>query len=151
TTDACDTFGELLRQRRRWQNSALAVRLWLWGRVPAYLARSDKSLFDKARFSASMLWQGLLTASEVMSPAVLLLLLLAAAGGLIHPGNAAVAAAIGGALLASGVLAWLTFADGPSRWGSMLCLARDAIAALAVVALLALAYYWNPFEQAALM
>ena len=34
TTDACDTFGELLRQRRRWQNSALAVRLWLWGRLP---------------------------------------------------------------------------------------------------------------------
>ena len=67
TTDACDTFGELLRQRRRWQN-ALAVRLWLWGRLPAYLARPDKSALDKAGFTISMLWQGLLTASEVMSP-----------------------------------------------------------------------------------
>ena len=70
TTDACDTFGELLRQRRRWQNSALAVRLWLWGRLPAYLVRSDKTFIDKARFGASMLWQGLLTASEVMKSGV---------------------------------------------------------------------------------
>ena len=31
TTDACDTFGELLRQRRRWQNSALAVRVLALG------------------------------------------------------------------------------------------------------------------------
>jgi chitin synthase len=151
TTDACDTFGELLRQRRRWRNSALAVRLWLWGRLPAYLARADKSLFDKARFSASMLWQGLLTASEVMSPAFLLLLLFAAARGLIHPGNAAAAAAIGGALLASGALASLTFTDRPSRWRSLLCLARDATATLAVASLLALAYASNSFEQAALM
>ena len=85
TTDACDTFGELLRQRRRWQNSALAVRLWLWGRLPGYLARPDKTLLDKARFSASMLWQGLLTASEVMSPAFLLLLMVAAAGSTSMP------------------------------------------------------------------
>jgi chitin synthase len=113
TTDACDTFGELLRQRRRWQNSALAVRLWLWGRLPAYLARSDKTLLDKARFSASMLWQGLLTASEVMSPAFLLLLMITAAAGLIHAQNAAAAAAIAGALVASGGLAWLTLADRP--------------------------------------
>ena len=32
---------------------------------------SDKSVLDKARFTTSMLWQGLLTASEVMSPAFL--------------------------------------------------------------------------------
>jgi chitin synthase len=152
TTDACDTFRELLRQRRRWRNSALAVRLWLWGRLPAYLARSDKGAFDKARFSASMLWQGLLTASEIMSPAFLVLLLLAAAGGLVHPGNTAAALATGGALLASAVLAWLTLTDDrPSRWRSTLCLARDTTATLVVVSLLALAYYSNPFEQAALM
>ena len=151
TTDACETFGELLRQRRRWQNSALAVRLWLWGRLPAYLARSDKSLVDKARFSASMLWQGALTASEVMSPAFLLLVLIAAAGGLINSGNTAVGLAIGGALLASGVLTWLTLTDRPSRWRSTLCLARDATATLVVISLFALAYISNPFGQAALM
>jgi chitin synthase len=151
TTDACDTFGELLRQRRRWQNIALAVRLWLWGRLPAYLARRDKTLAEKARFGASMLWQGLLTASEVMSPAFLLLLAIAAAAGLIHAQNEAAALAIGGALLACGCLAWVTLADRPSRWRSALCLARDATATLAVVSLLALAYISNPLGQAALM
>jgi chitin synthase len=151
TTDACDTFGELLRQRRRWQNSALAVRLWLWGRLPAYLARPDKTLLDKARFGGSMLWQGILTASEVMSPAFLVLMLIAAAAGLIHPGNAAAAAVIGGALLACGGLAWLTLADRPSRWRSTLCFARDATATLTVASLLALAFVLNPVGQAALM
>ena len=151
TTDACDTFGELLRQRRRWQNSALAVRLWLWGRLPSYLSRGDKTLIDKARFSASMLWQGLLTASEVMSPAFLLLLIFAAAGGLVHAQNAAAAAVIGGALLASGGLAWLTLTGRPSRWRRALCLARDATATLAVISLLALAYVSNPLGQAVLM
>jgi len=151
TTDACDTFGELLRQRRRWQNSALAVRLWLWGRLPAYLARPDRTLLDKARFSASMLWQGLLTASEIMSPAFLILLVFAAAAGLIHARDAAAAAAIGGALIACGGLAWLTLADRPSRWRSALCLARDATATLAVMSLLAFAYISNPLGQAALM
>jgi cellulose synthase/poly-beta-1,6-N-acetylglucosamine synthase-like glycosyltransferase len=151
TTDACDTFGELLRQRRRWQNSALAVRLWLWGRLPAYLGRSDKSGFDKARFTGAMLWQGLLTASEVMSPAFLVLLLLAAAGGLIHPRNAAISAAVGGALASTGGLAWLTFANRTSRWQSRLCLARDAAATLAVVSLLGLAFWLNPFQQAVLL
>jgi hypothetical protein len=77
--------------------------------------------------------------------------MLAAAGGLIHPRNAAIAAAIGGALLASGVLAWLTFADRPSRWQSMLCHARDATATIAVVSLLALAYASNSLQQALLM
>jgi chitin synthase len=151
TTDACDTFGELLRQRRRWQNSALAVRLWLWGRLPAYLARPDKSAFDKARFTGAMLWQGLLTASEVMSPAFLVLLLLAAAGGLIHPRSAMISAAVGGALAAVGGLVWLTFANRTSRWQSRLCLARDVAATLAVVSLLGLAFYVNPLQQAALL
>ena len=109
TTDACDTFGELLRQRRRWQNSALAVRLWLWGRLPAYLSRSDKSVFDKARFTTSMLWQGLLTASEVMSPGIRR----AAAprrGRRSDPSRKTrqMAAVVGGMVVATGGLAWLT-------------------------------------------
>jgi chitin synthase len=151
TTDACDTFGELLRQRRRWQNSALAVRLWLWGQVPAYLARSDKSAFDKARFTASMVWQGLLTLSEVVSPVAVLVLLFAAAGGVIHPRSAAAVATVSGTLVAAGGLAWLTFANRNSRWQRWLCLARDTAAALAVASLLGFAFYVNPFNQAALL
>ena len=151
TTDACDTFGELLRQRRRWQNSALAVRVWLWGRLPAYLARRDKGVLDKARFTASMAWQALLTASEVMSPAFVVLLLIAAASGLIHSKNAAEAAVVGGMVVAAGGLAWLTAANRTSRWQFWLCVARDAAATLSVVSLLGLALYSNPFNQAALL
>lgn len=151
TTDACDTFGELLRQRRRWQNSALAVRLWLWGRLPAYLARRDKGVLDKARFTASMAWQGLLTASEVMSPAFVLLLLLAAAGGLVHPGSAAEVTAVAGMLVAAGSLAGLSFTNRTSRWQRWLCVARDAAATLSVVSLVGLAFYSNPLGQAALL
>ncbi len=103
------------------------------------------------RFSPDLLGQGALTASEVMSPAFLLLVLIAAASGLINSGNTAVGVAIGGALLASGVLTWLTLTDRPSRWRSTLCLARDATATLVVISLFALAYISNPFGQAALM
>jgi chitin synthase len=151
TTDACDTFGELLRQRRRWQNSALAVRLWLWGRLPAYLVRRDKSVFDKARFATSMLWQGLLTLAEVVSPVAVLLLLLAAVGSLIHPRNTVVVATVGGTLIAAGGLAWLTFANRTSHWQRRLCLARAMAATLAVASLLGFAFYVNPFEQAAVL
>ncbi len=151
TTDACDTFGELLRQRRRWQNSALAVRLWLWGRLPDYLGRSDKTLADKARFGASMLWQGLLTLCEVMNPALLALVLLATVGGLTHPRNPAAATAIGAALLVTGGLAWMTFGDRASPWRSSLCLARDAAATLAVGSLIALAYYDFPLQESVLL
>jgi chitin synthase len=151
TTDACDTFAELLRQRRRWQNSALAVRLWLWGRLPAYLGRRDKGVLDKVRFTASMVWQGLLTASEVMSPAFVLLLIIAAASGLIHPKSWAAASTVGGMVAAAGGLAWLTFTNRISRWQSGLCIARDAAATLSVVSLLGLALYSNPFDQAAML
>ena len=151
TTDACDTFGELLRQRRRWQNSALAVRLWLWGRLPAYLARPDKSVHDKARFTTSMLWQGLLTACEVISPAFLSLMLIAAAGGLVHPEKPALSAAVGGMLVVFGGLAWLTFSNRTSRWQSKLCLARDAAALLSVALLMGVAIFSIPLQQAALL
>ena len=145
TTDACDTFGELLRQRRRWQNSALAVRLWLWGRLPAYLARSDKTLHRQSavrRLDALARPAHRLRGDESGVPCSCSWS--RRRRGLIHPRNAAAAAAIGGALLATGGLAWLTLADRPSRWRSTLCLARDATATLAVVSLLALAYVSNP-------
>jgi hypothetical protein len=98
-----------------------------------------------------MAWQGLLTASEVMSPAFVVLLLLAAAGGLIHSKNAAEAAVVGGMVVATGGLAWLTVANRTSRWQFWLSVARDAAATLSVVSLLGLALYSNPFNQAALL
>jgi chitin synthase len=151
TTDACDSFQELLRQRRRWQNSALAVRLWLWRRWPAYLARPDKSAFDKMRFTTAMLWQGLLTASDVISPAFLILLLFAAAGGLIHSKNVTASAAAGLMLAGSGVLAWLSFSNRTSRWQSRLCVARDAAATLSIALFLGFTLETVPFGEAVLL
>ena len=151
TTDACDTFQELLRQRRRWQNSALAVRLWLWGRWPSYLLRQDKSLFDKARFTTAMLWQGLLTACEVISPAFLLLLVCAGIGVLLHSKHPALTGTTGSALGTTAALAWLTLRDPSSRWRSALCLARDMAAALTVGLLAGCTLYLLPPLQAGLL
>jgi hypothetical protein len=143
TTDACDSFQELLRQRRRWQNSALAVRLWLWGRWPGYLLRGDKSPLDKARFTTAMLWQGLLTSCEVISPAFLVVLLAAGVGALIHSRHPALTSACAGALGTTIGLAWLTLRDPSSRWRARLCLVRDAASILSV-ALLAGSALYNP-------
>lgn len=151
TTDACDTFQELLRQRRRWQNSALAVRLWLWRHWPEYLARRDKSAFDKIRFTTAMLWQGLLTASEVISPAFVLLLLVAAAGGLTHSKNLTASATAALMLAGSGILAWLSFSNRTSRWQSRLCLARDAAAGLSVALFLGFTLETVPLREAVLL
>lgn len=71
-TDACETVGELMRQRRRWNNSALACRLWLLGKVPGFLVRPDRGAADKARFTFAMLCQALLLLFEFGAPAVTL-------------------------------------------------------------------------------
>ena len=82
TTDACDTFGELLRQRRRWQNSALAVRLWLWGRLPAYLAGSTRACSTRRDSAPRWLAGPTHRVRSDKSRVRLLLLIFAAASGL---------------------------------------------------------------------
>lgn len=69
-TDACGTIRELMRQRRRWNNSALACRVWLFGKVPEYLARRDRSLGQKCRFSVAMLMQFIFLLFDFGAPAV---------------------------------------------------------------------------------
>jgi chitin synthase len=70
-TDSCDNLKELLRQRRRWINSAMACRLWLLARWPDYLRRPDKSKTDKVTFSVSLLAQVYLILRECLAPAQL--------------------------------------------------------------------------------
>lgn len=74
TTDACDDIDELLRQRRRWNNSSTACKLWLFGRWFAYLSRVDRDATDKLRFSSAMLWQLVLVAQQLLAPAFLICL-----------------------------------------------------------------------------
>lgn len=69
TTDACDTFSELLRQRRRWVNSTLACRVSLLSKMFEYLARSDRKASHKASFSLALLAQLILALIDVSAPA----------------------------------------------------------------------------------
>lgn len=70
TTDACVSIGELKRQRRRWNNSALACRIWLLGKLPGVLAQPDRTWLAKARFANAMLCQFMLLLFEFGAPAI---------------------------------------------------------------------------------
>ena len=72
TTDACKTFSELLRQRRRWNNSTLACRLWLLAQWPSYLKRNDRSSREKVAFSFALAAQALLVLFDLIAPATLI-------------------------------------------------------------------------------
>lgn len=151
TTDPCESFGELLRQRRRWQNSALAVRLWLWQRWPAYLRRHDKSVADKLRFSRAMAWQGLLTACELLSPAFLAVLLVAAVSGAATAPESAIAAVATVAFATTAVLTFLSCRRSGRRFGTAVAAARDASAALSVALLVGATAYLLPPAAAAIL
>ncbi len=71
-TDACASWLELARQRRRWNNSTLACRLWLLAQSPAFLSRPDRSLLTKAWFCATVLGIILLVALDVSLPAIVI-------------------------------------------------------------------------------
>jgi cellulose synthase/poly-beta-1,6-N-acetylglucosamine synthase-like glycosyltransferase len=69
TTDACNTYPELFRQRRRWINSAAACRLWLialWARITH---RTDGGPVPTRKHAAGMCVQILIALKELLSPA----------------------------------------------------------------------------------
>ena len=70
TNDACSTLPELMRQRRRWNNGSNACRLYFLSRWYEFLRRDDRSLLQKLRFSAAVLWQVLIFVTQILSPAV---------------------------------------------------------------------------------
>jgi len=69
-TDSCQSMGELMRQRRRWNNSALACRIWLFGKMPEFVRRPDRTVVGKARFLVAMLSQFILMMMELAAPAI---------------------------------------------------------------------------------
>lgn len=76
-TDSCQRFGELIRQRRRWNNSALACRVWLLMRAPRFLARADKSSREKSSLITAVAMQWVLASREFFAPSLLGALLMA--------------------------------------------------------------------------
>jgi chitin synthase len=74
-TDACQSLGELLRQRRRWNNSGMASRVWLAGKWYSFLRRSDRSAARKWSFSLAMLVQLTIAVRDFLIPALFFSLL----------------------------------------------------------------------------
>ncbi len=70
TTDACETLGLLLKQRRRWENGALAGRLAFLYCLPRFLQRSDRTFTEKARMLVAALWQCLLVFFSLTGTAI---------------------------------------------------------------------------------
>lgn len=69
TTDACHSITELMRQRRRWNNSALACRIWLLGKTLDFLTRTDRTAVRKAKFARAMIFQVAMQLVELATPA----------------------------------------------------------------------------------
>lgn len=76
TTDPCETFAELMRQRRRWNNSSLATRIWLLQQLPAFARRRDRTWRNKVAFSVAVCSQAILACREFFAPAILAALLI---------------------------------------------------------------------------
>lgn len=79
TTDACTTYPELFRQRRRWINSAAACRLWLLALWARLTHRDDGGPVPTRKHAAGMSVQLLIALKEILSPAQLFAALLVAA------------------------------------------------------------------------
>ena len=74
-TDSCTGPAELLRQRRRWNNSEMANRWWLLRQLAGTLRRTDRTAAQNQRFALAVLSQMLLAAREFLLPAQLLAIL----------------------------------------------------------------------------
>jgi chitin synthase len=70
-TDSCNSPVELLRQRRRWNNSAMATRWWLLQQLPGTLRRRDRSAAQNRDFALAVCSQAVLAAREFLLPAQL--------------------------------------------------------------------------------
>jgi len=70
TTDACPTILELLRQRRRWNNSAMVCKAHFIGRLPYVLRQKGRPVRSKISFALSALYQAILFFIDFFIPAI---------------------------------------------------------------------------------
>lgn len=84
-TDSCTGLAELLRQRRRWNNSEMANRCWLLRQLAGTLRRTDRSAAQNQRFALAVFSQMLLAAREFLLPAQLVAVLAVLLPGLSSP------------------------------------------------------------------
>ena len=74
-TDSCTGPAELLRQRRRWNNSEMANRWWLLRQLAGTLRRTDRTVAQNHNFALAVCSQILLAAREFLLPAQLVAIL----------------------------------------------------------------------------
>ena len=74
-TDSCTGPAELLRQRRRWNNSEMANRWWLLRQLAGTLRRTDRTAAQNRRFVLAVCSQIVLAAREFLLPAQLVAIL----------------------------------------------------------------------------
>jgi len=70
TTDACPTIMELLRQRRRWNNSSMVCRVHFIARLPQVLKQESRSFGSKLSFMISSIYQAILLLIDFFIPAI---------------------------------------------------------------------------------
>jgi chitin synthase len=75
-TDSCDSMDELLRQRRRWMNSAMVCRFWLLLQSPRLARIPHRAFWLKGRQLSSILLQALIGLREFTAPAQLVALVM---------------------------------------------------------------------------
>ncbi|NEP18683.1 MAG: hypothetical protein F6J97_17575 [Leptolyngbya sp. SIO4C1] len=69
-TDVCVSLAELLRQRRRWINSAFACRLWVFAKMPGCLFDCDVAIAQKLGLLTAAPLYLLKTITEWFYPAI---------------------------------------------------------------------------------
>jgi chitin synthase len=67
--DRCESWNELLCQRRRWTCSSIACRLWMLTRVADYVRSANRSLAQKARIATASLFHSVYFLMQWLMPA----------------------------------------------------------------------------------
>jgi chitin synthase len=67
--DRCETWNELLSQRRRWICSGIASRLWMFTRVPDYLRSANRTRAQKLRIITASLFHSVYFLLQWLMPA----------------------------------------------------------------------------------
>ena len=67
--DRCETWNELLCQRRRWKCSSVACRLWMFTRVLDYVRSANRTLAQRSRIISASAFHSLYFLVEWLMPA----------------------------------------------------------------------------------
>lgn len=77
-TDACQSWGELLRQRKRWCNGYLACRIIYLKKLPYFIGSGGVSLRRKLQASAAAMYHSLVMLADWFALAISVLVVLSA-------------------------------------------------------------------------